>query len=90
LGHGQLHGETIQQLKKEGKPQAERALGRAKLLDCACLCWRFSLPPSAKQKRQKGQPHSKTLPRGREAVWNGEAFGLRLSLLALSCSATLF
>jgi hypothetical protein len=34
----------------------------------------FVLPPSAKQKRQKGQPHSKTLPRGREAVWNGRSF----------------
>src|SRR5438876_5167645 len=65
----------------------------AKLLECACLFWRFLSPrrcrgaeitARCKAKRQKRQPHSTTLARGSQTpLENGEAFGVRLSFLAL-------
>src|SRR6266550_975059 len=48
-----------------------------------CHCARETIAPSRMKKGQKGQPHSTTLARGLRSRGNGEAFGLRLSFLAL-------
>src|SRR5438445_10542991 len=55
-----------------------------KLLDCACLFWRFvcddmslcarNHSTARMKKRQKGQPHATTLARGLHSHQNGEAF----------------
>src|SRR5438876_5535841 len=68
-------------------PTGAAALSRSgvSFLDSACLFWRFSRQSCLKNpKRQKGQPHSKTLARGPHSLDIGEALGVRLSFLALS------
>ena len=85
-GSRRLKSFMWQWINQESRSRLNRIIATemAKLLDCACLFWRFGCDDmslcarnqstSRMKKRQKGQPHSTTLARGSHNQRNTEAF----------------